>query len=449
MKAIQTRFLLLLLSAFPLGGLAADPSPEAIARDFLARFVSKDAGIVGMMDAKMRAAFGATEAAKTEDGLAAQGGKFMKLGDARTERKGDFAIVVIRGNYDKLSLDFRVTIDEAGMVAGFFVSDLRSLAQWGLPPYAKRGAWKDEEVIVGAAGWPLHGSLSIPEGKGPFPAVLLVQGSGPSDRDETIGPNKIFADMAAGLATDGIAVLRYDKRSLVHADEMAELASTIGVREETVDDALAALAFLAQDRRIDSKRIFLLGHSLGAMLGPMIASEARARDIPVAGLVLLAPNESPLEDVIVRQVEYLSKPALGGESLGAAEVSKLEAAALRVKALGAAPSPEDPAPSLLPLGIPASWWRSIAGYDPLRSARELGLPLLVIHGSRDYQVGPVEAALWKKGLADIKAAKVMLIDGLNHLMIDGSGPSTPAEYEKPGHVDRRAIGEVAGFLLSH
>lgn len=437
-----------LLLGFPLQEIRAAPQPEAVARDFLGRFVAKDAEIVETMDETMRGAFGAAKAAQFADSLVAKGGKFIGLGESKIETKGDYSVVVIRGNYEKLSLDFKVTVDQKGWVAGFFVSNIAAKANWTLPPYAKAGVWKDEEVEVGAAGWPLKGTLSIPSGKEPFPAVLLVQGSGPSDRDEAIGPNRIFADIAAGLATDGIAVLRYDKRSLVYGDEMAKSAATVGVGEETVDDAVAALAFLAKDGRIDGKRIFLIGHSLGAMLGPRIASEAKARGIPLAGLMLLAPNASPLENVIVDQFNYLAKAGLGGEDLGAGELSRIEAAAERVRALSALPSPEDPPPSLLPLGIPAYWWRSIAGYDPVKAARELDLPLLVIHGSRDYQVGLAEAALWKKGLAGIKTAKVVLIDGLNHLMMKGRGPSTPAEYDKPGHVDGRVIGQIAGFLFT-
>lgn len=437
-----------LVLSLPLHEIRAIPLPESVARGFLGHFVAKDSEIVDMMDETMRAAFGAAKAAQFADSLVAKGGTFIGLGESKIETKDDYSVVLIRGNYEKMSLDFKVTVDQKGLVAGFFVSNLAPKAEWTLPPYAKAGVWKDEEVEVGAAGWPLKGTLSIPSGKEPFPAVLLVQGSGPSDRDEAVGPNKIFADIAAGLATDGIAVLRYDKRTLVYASEMAKSAETIGVGEETVDDAVAALAFLAKDGRIDGKHIFIIGHSLGAMLGPKIAAEAQARGIAIAGLVLLAPSASPLEDVIVDQFNYLAKSGAGGEDLGAAELSRIEAAAERVKALTSLPSQEDPAPALLPLGIPASWWRSIAGYDPVKAARELALPLLVIHGSRDYQVGLAEAALWKKGLSGIKTAKVVLIDGLNHLMMKGKGPSTPSEYDKPGHVDGRVIGQIAGFLFT-
>ena len=431
----------------------ATPQPETIARSFVEGFVSKDGAIVDMMDAKMRESFGAERAAATADAITARGGKFLAIDRAVTGKNGGYSIVLLSCSYDRIRITFRVVIDGTGKVAGFFVADLQPREEWRLPPYAKAGSWRDEEVEVGAPGWPLKGSLSIPSGKGPFPAVVLVQGSGPSDRDETIGPNKIFADIAAGLASQGIAVLRYDKRTLVYADKMAKVASTIGVREETVDDAVAALAFVSRDSRIDVGRVFLLGHSLGAMLAPMIGADAKARKIPVAGLVMLAPPESPLEDVIVDQFRYLykegsAKAGSATDSVSAADVAKIEEEARRVKELAALPSPNDPSPSLLPLGIPASWWRSIAGYDPLRSALGLGLPLLVIHGSRDYQVRPAEAALWEKGLAGTRDARALLIVGLNHLMLDGKGPSGPAEYQQASHVDRRLIEIVSDFILA-
>src|SRR5213596_1729423 len=106
-------------------------------------------------------------------------------------------------------------------------------------------------------------------GDGPFAAVLLVHGTGPNDRDETIGPNKPFRDLAGGLASRGIAVLRYDKRTKAYSAEYAKKGS-ISIREEVIDDALAAIAFLRSQPRIDKERIFVIGHSLGAILVPEI-----------------------------------------------------------------------------------------------------------------------------------------------------------------------------------
>ncbi|HUX37992.1 MAG TPA: alpha/beta fold hydrolase [Rectinemataceae bacterium] len=420
---------------------------EVVASRFFALFIAKDPAFASLMNDRMRAAFGAPQAGAAVDQLAAKGGGFQGFEAVKVTPTDGMDVVTLTGTYERMLVDFSVTIDQEGRVAGFYVVKIRSRVPWTLPPYAKAGSWTDEELSVGAEGWPLPGTLSLPRGSGPFPALVLVHGSGPNDRDESIGPNKVFADIAAGLASRGIAVLRYDKRTFVFKDKIVSRLAEFGVKDETVDDAVAALALLAKDPRIDGRRIFIVGHSLGAMLGPMIASEAEARGLRVAGLVLLAPNARPLEDVIVDQIRYLAKIEAPGKVEAASQVAAIEAAAARVKTLAAKASPADPSPELLPLGIGAYWWRSLQAYEPVAAARALGLPLLVIHGSRDYQVMASEAALWKTGLKGLSKARPMVIKGLNHLMMKGSGIATPAEYEEPGHVDRAVIDAMAAFLI--
>jgi fermentation-respiration switch protein FrsA (DUF1100 family) len=183
------------------------------------------------------------------------------------------------------------------------------------------------------------------------------------------------------------------------------------------------------------------------MLGPMIAEQARSRGIPLAGLVLIAPNARPLEDIIYDQVSYLAK--LNGKisEEEAASIAALGLSVARVKNLGPAESAGDPGPEELPLGLPAAYWRSLAGYDPVAVAASLPLPLLVIHGKRDYQVMPGEAELWKKGLLGKKDARTLLLPGLDHLMLRGSGPPSPAEYEIAAHVDKGVVDAIADFIL--
>ena len=138
-------------------------------------------------------------------------------------------------------------------------------AEYRPPDYVARASFSEQQVTVGAdSEWALPATLTLPAGKGPFPAVVLVHGSGPNDRDETQGPNKPFQDLAWGLGSQGIAVLRYDKRTLVYRGKLGALPN-ITVKEETVDDALAAVALLRQTPGIDPKRIFVLGHSLGGI----------------------------------------------------------------------------------------------------------------------------------------------------------------------------------------
>src|SRR5262249_26794773 len=159
-------------------------------------------------------------------------------------------------------------------------------------PYARPDTFRETEVTVGAADWPLPGTLTLPRGDGPFAAVVLVHGSGPHDRDETIGPNKPFRDLAWGLASQGVAVLRYEKRTSEHGARFVQLKDP-GFKEELLDDAVAAAAVLRKHKEIDPRRIFILGHSLGAFWAPRLGT----LDPDLAGLVVLAGNTRPLEDL--------------------------------------------------------------------------------------------------------------------------------------------------------
>ena len=160
--------------------------------------------------------------------------------------------MVVTCAFANASLDINVAFNEAGEVSGLTITPVGSIeqqftAKYEPPAYVNQDTFKEQEVQVGQGEWVLPGTLSLPVGDGPFAAVVLVHGSGPQDRDETIGPNKPFRDLAWGLASQGIAVLRYDKRTRVYGKKMQEIAATITVKEEVIDDELDAVALLLHD----------------------------------------------------------------------------------------------------------------------------------------------------------------------------------------------------------
>ena len=169
-----------------------------------------------------------------------------------------------------------------------------------------------EKVVIGkGTEYPLNGLLTIPDGaSGPVPAVVMVHGSGASNMDEKVIKLTPFKDLADGLAAHGIASLRYDKRTFVHGRKMMkENAAGMTVREETIEDVLLALELLRSDKRIDSDNIFILGHSMGAMLAPRIDAEGGN----VKGLIMMAGTPHRLEDIVLRQLEQSrgGNPLLG------------------------------------------------------------------------------------------------------------------------------------------
>jgi dipeptidyl aminopeptidase/acylaminoacyl peptidase len=290
-------------------------------------------------------------------------------------------------------------------------------------------------VVVGDE-WKLPGTLTTPRGDGPFPCVVLVHGSGPHDRDETIGPNKPFRDLAWGLASRGVAVLRYEKRSQAHGARYVALKNATA-KDEVLDDALAAVALARKQKGVDADRVFVAGHSLGAYLAPKIAT----LDAKVAGIVLLAGNTRPLEDLVLDQLTYLyslDDPTLEKHRDALAEVKK------RVARVKAGKLSEVPATDL-PLDMPASYWVWMRAYDPAATAAGLRRPVLVLHGERDYQVTMADVEGWKRALAGRKGAKVVTFPRLNHLFMEGKGKAKPDEYGRAGHVAREVVDEIAAW----
>jgi dienelactone hydrolase len=293
-------------------------------------------------------------------------------------------------------------------------------------------------VTIGKGDWQLPATLALPAGKARVAALVLVHGSGPNDRDESIGPQKPFRDLAEGLASRGVAVLRYEKRTRYAAAKLASIKS-FTVQDETVDDALAAVEFLRGRPEIDPARVFVLGHSLGGYLMPRIGE----RDPKLAGLISLAGAARPLEDMIVEQNLYLA--SLQGNPPGAeAQINKVKADAQRVKALKA---DAGTAGGQLILMAPPSYWLDLQGYDPVMQARTLKQPLLFLQGERDYQVTMTDFARWQNALKDRPNANFRSFPALNHLFQAGEGKSTPAEYTaKPGHVAADVIDEIAAWI---
>jgi dienelactone hydrolase len=305
------------------------------------------------------------------------------------------------------------------------------------PAYAISTSYTESDVTVGSGQWPLPATLDVPTGAGPFPAVVLVHGSGPNDRDETILGNKPFRDLALGLASRGIAVLRYDKRTKVYPARLAGMAD-FTVKQEVVEDALVAVNTLRAQPRIDPARVFVLGHSLGGMLIPRIA----AGDASLAGVIVMAGAARPIEQAILEQTEYL---AMADGIITPEEQVQIDEAKKLVETVRTL-TPEDGKSAKPIFGAPASYWLDLRGYDAPASAKAVNQPMLVLQGERDYQVTMDEFARWKSALAGKSNVTFHSYPALNHLFVSGTGKSVPAEYQTPGHVDEAVIRDIAEWM---
>ena len=438
MKPLLRILLLLLLPAALLAQPVAPPavkSPADVATELVDRLAKGDfqAAASNFADA-MRAAAPPEKLSEIWTALQTQMGAYKRRTDVRTEKQGFYEVALVTAEFERATVDFKVVVDDAGRVAGFFIVPPRqpgSQAEYAPPAYVHKEAFKERDVTVGAGDWALPGTLALPAGAGPFPAVVLVHGSGPNDRDESVGAEKPFRDLAWGLASRGVAVLRYEKRTREHGAKLGAVKD-FTVQQETVDDALAAADLLRHTEGIDPRRIFVLGHSLGAMMVPRIGQ----RDPGLAGLIVMAGATRPLEDIILEQVTYLAGADGTVTDAEKKQIESLRAEVAKVKAL-------KPGESGVALGAPASYWLDLRGYNPPEAAKSLKQSLLVLQGGRDYQVTPDSLEAWKKALPK---ATFKLYPKLNHLFIEGEGKSLPQEYEKPAHVADEVIADIAAWI---
>jgi dienelactone hydrolase len=367
---------------------------------------------------------------------------FRRRTSSRRDKLGAYDIVLVTCEFERQTLDARIVFDAQGRIAGFQFIPVAPPPDDRPAAYVRAESFEESDLTVGGPAWPLPAVLTTPRGRGPFPAVVLVHGSGPNDRDETIGPNKPFRDLAWGLASAGIAVLRYEKRTRVFGARLAAGPDfgRFTVREEAVDDAAAAVRLLKGRAEIDPGRVFILGHSLGGALLPRI-SEALGQDRP-AGFISLAGATRPLPETMIRQVEYLS--GLDGriEPGERKAIEDLKAQAAAINALGE----KDRGSTAVILGAPAAYWLDLRGYDPAAAMRTAPEPILVLQGGRDYQVTVEDFENWRKALSGRKNAVFKLLPACNHLFFEGTGPSAPAEYQVPGHMSGAVIEAVAGFV---
>jgi len=392
-----------------------------------------------LSEAKMNQAFPAAKMQETWQALVAQFGAFQKLGGTRTEQQAPYDYVYVTCEFEQAALDAKVVLDVNRRVTGLWFGPHQASVEYQTPTYVRSGAFSEQELTIGSGPLALPATLTLPEGTGPFPAVVLVQGSGPNDRDETVGANKPFRDLAWGLASRGVAVLRYEKRTKAHPEQLVAIKDTMTVKEESVDDALAAVALLRTTAGIAPQRVFVLGHSLGGTLAPRIG----LADPQIAGLVVLAGATRPLPDLVLEQTAYLAN--LDG-SISPDEQQSLDEIKRQVDQIN------DPALASQTgtlLDAPISYWLDLRNYHPAETATAVKAPMLILQGARDYQVTTEDLEGWKKALSSRDNVQFKLYPALNHLFMTGEGKSTPAEYDVAGHVAEEVVADTAAWINQH
>ncbi len=309
------------------------------------------------------------------------------------------------------------------------------------PPYADLTAFEEIEVTLGEAPWQVGGTLTVSKGPGPYPAVVLVQGQSlRPDRDGTFAATKKNRDLAWGLASRGIATLRYDQRTWTHALAFAR-QDEFTIDDEYVLDALAAIEALRQTSRIDPARIYVLGLSLGGFVAPRIARQAP----DLAGVIVASAPSGGFRQSRVRALEreLSTIRTKDSEDPSAAFLQRIidrtraQVADVEALAAGEAMMPD--------ISVRPSYHLDLAAYRPEETARDLTVPLLILHSNADTRLTQVDAMGWIRGLQGHEDVVFRLYADLSHGLVDftaGTGP----DLRPHGYVGAEVIGDIAAWI---
>jgi hypothetical protein len=250
----------------------------------------------------------------------------------------------------------------------------------------------------------------------------------------------MYRDLAVGLAAKGFVVLRFDKRTFAYRNDIAALdADRMGLREEYIDDTVAAVKLLAADAWVDASRVSLVGHSLGAWVLPLVVEALGPDAAMVQRLVLVAPPGGDMGATLLRQLRFRLSLNPGEMSLPKI-IAEVEAAFTTLRSTGRMPGPV--------LGVGASYWEDVLRSDPIGAAARLAQGVLVLRGEKDFQADASDLAEWQRRLAGRRDNSFLTLANLNHLLVDvPEGPSTGVEYYREGWVSPSAVEAVAAGLL--
>lgn len=336
--------------------------------------------------------------------------------------------------YSKLVLAAQFVYDDQGRIKQF---GLRPIEEQKAPYTPLRtAAYQEERVKVGIEPQ-VEGLLTLPSQVEKPPIIILIQGSGQSDMNESVGalPNRPFAELAHGLAERGIATLRFNKRFYQYPPQSAEAVAQITVEQEILADARAAVAQAGSEERVDGQHIFALGHSLGGYLMPRLAAEQQ----DMRGVIVMNGPWRPIPEIFAEQKRVLVAAAA---HLSAAEKeTALEEIAEDLAKLA------DPAEQGVVFGQPKGYWRSLE-QDQQQCLAQSQAAVLVLQGEYDFQVeGPRELAYWQAALADRPNSRCRLYPKLSHLMSKAPDKSFDmALYDQPCPLAETVLQDIAEWV---
>lgn len=363
-------------------------------------------------------------------------GEFESVNGAQNKVQDEFQIVILDCKFSKSSQPFQFVFNKDQKMVGFFILPKPTTNSYKLPIYTDCDKFTEKLVTIKSGTHELPAMITLPKDTVNCPVVVFVHGSGPGDMDESVGAQKPFKDLAIGLASQGIASVRYVKRTALYAGEFSGAFTT---KEEVLDDALAVIAYTKKIVQVDSQNVYLFGHSLGGMLAPKIATLAP----DLKGIILAAAPARKLQDISIEQNNYFFNIEKDTTKDGKKYLD------LAIKDLTASKSitaTSLPADSVI-LGLPAAYWADLNMMDQVALAKKIPQRIFVIQGGNDFQVSTKDFTLWSTALKGKKGFDSKLYPMLNHLFSFVPEKGTTAQYQEAGNVDQPIVDDLASWIL--
>jgi dienelactone hydrolase len=363
-------------------------------------------------------------------------GAYQNAKPVNYELSAYYHFIAFKLQFEYLPYIFNISFNDAGKI--IYLSFMEAHKIYVAPDYCEVSKFLERKITVVNGMYDLPGILAMPNHAGKMPLVSILPEAGPTDKDGSYEENKPYKDLAWGLASKGIAVFRFEKRSnnygiFLLKDKAAY--ETFTPREDLLIDLYKIIDSLKTLPDVNPDKIFILGHGQGGMLAPLVAKERK----DIAGIVMMGANAKRTQEMMIDQYKYLSKVSPEKKP----EYDEQTRNAIRSMDKKLNPLTEH---HLMPYDVQATYWVWLNQYPHLEISQKLNKPQFVLHGERDYQANMENYELWKKTLQKNSKAIVKLYPRLNHLFYAGDAQSTYSEYYLKSNIPENVITDIGDWL---